>query len=481
MLDWVALSHVFGRLPAVLTALVLFCVGAILCAVAKNFTLMLVGRCIQGSGAGGIISLTQVLITDMVPLRDRGKYFALVSTVWAIGSVAGPIIGGVFAQESSWTGIFWLNVPIVVIGFIGSVAFLTLNYRKRSFLTKLSEIDFIGSFIFIASTTSFLIPISWGGVMYAWTSWRTLVPLIVGGFGILSFAAYEAKLATVKILPVRVFSSISTVIVYVGTFLHGIVLWSMVYYLPLYFQAVKGYSPIIAGVAALPQTCTIVPCAIAVGILASITGKYRWALWGGWILTTLGCGILYLLDVSTGMAAWIFLELVSGIGIGLLFPSMSLAIQASAPPQDMAVAATLFSFFRAFGEGVGVAIGGVIFQNRMRIELLSFPDLADSASQYAGDAVALVEIIKQLPAGDLRTLHLKMAFANSIKVIWAVMCGLAGISMLVHAFVKEFDLNQEHITDQGFANGKTDDVQLVTREEITGGTSVEAIIETREP
>ena len=453
MLNWAAFSRIFGRQPILLLALAFFAVGAVLCARAQSFTLMLVGRSIQGVGAGGLIALTNILITDMVRLRDRGKWFALVSVVWAIGSVTGPIVGGAFAEDASWRWIFYINLPIVAVGFVGIIAFLKLHFKATSLRTKLAQIDYIGSFIFVASLTAFLIPLTWGGVMYSWSNWHTLVPLVVGIVGLASFGFYEAKVASITILPLSLFRNRSTSISYFGTFIHGMILWSMLYYLPLYFQGVKGYSAVMAGVAAMPQTCTVVPSAIVVGLVAAKTGKYRWALWTGWALTTLGCGLLYLLDSTISTVPWVFLVLVSGIGIGLLFPSMSLAIQASAPQKDVAVAATLFTFFRAFGQTSGVAIGGVIFQNRMRAELESFPDLAQFAAQYSVDAVALVETLKKLPPHASQTLQLKEAFANSFKTIWAVMCGLAGIAMIANFFVKGYDLNQEHKTDQGFVNG----------------------------
>ena len=462
MLNWVELSSTFGRRTVLLIALGLFAIGAIICGLSHGFISLIVGRSIQGVGGGGLIALTQVLITDMAPLRMRGKFFALISTVWALGSVTGPIAGGALAGDAAWRWMFWLQLPFVGLGLVGAVAFLKLHYRERSRITKLQELDYIGSTIFVGSVTSFLIGVSWGGVQHAWSDWHVLVPLILGVTGLLIFCLYELKAPTGAILPLELFSNASTSIVYISTMLHGIILWTMVYYLPVYFQGVKGYSPLISGVAALPQTCTVVPCAMAVGICAGVTKRYRWALWLGWLLTTLGCGLLILLDVSTGIAAWIFLELVSGVGIGLLFPSMSLAIQASSAQQHTAVAATLFAFFRAFGQAVGVAVGGVLFQNRFETELESFTDLSRVSQQSSLDAVSLVQVIREMPPDALQTVHLKIVFSRSCHAIWAVMCGLAGISLIANLFVREYDLDQAHETDQGFV------YELERKDEKTG-------------
>jgi fucose permease len=222
--------------------------------------------------------------------------------------------------------------------------------------------------------------------------------------------------------------------------------------MPLYSIAVERYTPLIAGVAALPQSTTVVPCAAVVGLVAAKTGKHRWSLWAGWVLTVLGCGLLYILGVGTAVVAWIFLLLVSGIGIGMLFPAMNLAIQASIPPKDIAIAAGMFTFFRALGQTVGVAIGGVIFQKRMTSELHNYPNL----TQYPKDAVSLIQEIRHLPAGTAQTIILKSAFANSIRTIWAVMCGLAGIALIASFFMKEYDVNQVLATEQRFDHSRKD-------------------------
>lgn len=353
---FVAFSHVFGRRPLLITSLVLFTVGSLMGGAAQNIATLLTGRCIQGSGVGGVLALTEALITDLVPLRQRGNAIAILSVVWAIGSVAGPLIGGVLADNDAWRWIFYLNLPIIAIGFAGCVLFLDLERKERTFKEKLSEIDYIGSIIFVGSLTSFLIPLTWGGVSYSWTSWHTLVPLVLGAAGLLGFCVYEAMVAKKPIIPTRLFCNRSTTIAYFSTFLHGMILWAIVYYTPFYFEAVQGFTSTMAGVAALPETLTIAPFAVLMGIIAAKTGRYRWSLWAGWSLTVFGCGMLYLLDFGTPVVSWIFLMLGSGVGMGILYPAMSLAIQASAPVEDAATAAGLFTFFRALGQTVGVAM-----------------------------------------------------------------------------------------------------------------------------
>jgi hypothetical protein len=225
----------------------------------------------------------------------------------------------------------------------------------------------------------------------------------------------------------------------------------MLYYGPLYFEACKSLSPTLAGISLFPVTFTVAPASVIVGILTAITGRYRWALWSGWILTTLGMGLLYLQTPNTSTVTWIFLNLVPGLGTGILFAGMGIAIPAAADPKDMAHAVAFYSFFRAFGQGIGVAVGGVVFQNVMRRKLEGFEDLRAFAGEWSKDAASLVQVLKSMEKGVVRE-ELMVAYADSLKVVWATMCGLAGVALASSAFVKGYSLETEMVTEQGFVN-----------------------------
>lgn len=219
-------------------------------------------------------------------------------------------------------------------------------------------------------------------------------------------------------------------------------------------QAVKGETPIIAGISLFPATFTVAPAAMVAGIVISTTGRYRWAIWSGWALTTLGTGILYLLDVNTTTVQWGFLNLVSGLGMGVLFPSMAFSIQAATINKDLAFAVALFSFFRAFGQAIGVAVGGVIFQNQLKKKLLTYPLLAPLAGVYSSDASGLVQIIKTMQHRPART-QLIQIYADPLKLVWIVMCALAGVALLSSFLIKGFELDRALETEQGFQVEKT--------------------------
>ncbi|KAF2277437.1 MFS general substrate transporter [Westerdykella ornata] len=446
-------SHIFGRKPLIYVSLAFFLAGSIVAAVADNFTVILVGRSLQGVGGGGIIVMTEVVVTDLVPLRQRGKWMAMIGSMWSIGTVAGPLLGGGFSQNVSWRWIFWINLPFLGIGSIMITAFLKLNYNATSLLLKLRRVDWFGTVLFLGSITAFLIPITWGGVQYAWDSWRTLVPLLVGAAGLVLFVVHQELWAPEPLIRTAVFKDATAAVTYLESVIHGIILWGILYYLPLYYQAVKGMTPIMAGIALFPQTFTVAPASVVAGTIIAITGRYRWAIWTGWVLGTFGMGLMILLDEHTTTVEWVFLNLVGGIGTGILFPAMGLAIQASTNSADQAYAATMFSFMRAFGQTLGVAIGGVIFQNQMKKKLLTLPLLAGHADEYSKDAAGLVEIIKALPEGVMKA-QLKESYVYALKYIWIVMTVLAAVAMVASAVTKAYPLDRANETEQGFVEKK---------------------------
>ncbi|KAF2099620.1 MFS general substrate transporter [Rhizodiscina lignyota] len=454
-----AFSHIFGRKPMIYVSLVFFGAGAIVAALANNFTVILVGRTIQGIGGGGVISLTEIVVTDLVPLRERGKWMGMVSSMWSLGTVIGPLLGGGFSQNVTWRWIFWINLPFIGVATFMFIFFLKLNFIPGSFLTKLRRVDWIGAVVFVAATTGFLVPLSWGGIMYSWTFWRTLLPLILCGAGLVAFIIYEEYVPAEPLIRTVVFKNRTAAVTYFETFIHGLVLWCTLYYLPLYFEAVKGFNPILTGVALFPQTFTVAPAAMAAGFIIAYTGRYRWGIWSGWFLTTFGFGIMTYIKVDTSTPAWIFINLVPGFGTGILFSAMALAIQASSKNEDQAYAVNMFAFLRAFGQTVGVAIGGVIFQNSMKRKLETYPLLKSHAHEYAQDASSLVELIKAMPAGEEKS-QLLESYVYALRIVWIVSCALAAVALVASLGTKGLPLDRALETEQGYvAKNKVPDAE----------------------
>lgn len=300
--------------------------------------------------------------------------------------------------------------------------------------------------------------------MYPWGSWRTLFPLLIGFAGTVGFGLYEWRLSSKafdvdgELLPgnniepiirFSIFTNPTLIITYLITVIHGIVLWSLLYFLPLYYEAVQGYTPIISGIAILPESGLVAPVSVIAALLCTITGRYRWVVWAGWTLTCLGSGLLFLLKPHTSVPGWIFLNVLVSIGTGILFPAMGLGVQAACRPQDSGHAAAFFSFVRTFGQSIGVAISGVAFQNQIKKNLRTYPTFAPLAEEYSKDATALVNIIKGMQNSTQKT-DLIQAYSDSLHAIWLLMTVISAVALGLSCFTKEFTLEQEHNTRQGF-------------------------------
>ncbi|KUI57113.1 hypothetical protein VP1G_04445 [Cytospora mali] len=443
-----SLSNTFGRKHLIYLTCIFFAAGSLVAALADNFSVLLAGRTIQGIGGGGLLALTEIVITDLVPLASRGQWLSVMSGFWAIGTVSGPLIGAGFSQKVSWRWIFYINLPVIAVAVVLVYLFLNQTKVPGDVGGKLARFDWLGSTLFTTSLTGFLFGLTTGGVIYDWSSWRVLAPLIIGPIGLGLFGFWEFRYAKEPIINKGIFNNWDMIVVYIMTVFHGMILWSILYFLILYYQAIKLFHPILSAVAALPETVTIGPAALLVGITASKTGHYRWSLRAGWLLTTLGAGLLLLLEPSTPTAGWIWLNIPVGVGTGMLFPATSLSVQAASPPGLNGEAAAFFSFLRTLGQAVGVAVSGVVFQNVFRGRLLAVPGLAGLEGEYSRDATAVVEVIQGMGPGVVWG-QLVEAYNGGLQAIYVSMIVFAGVCLVLAGSVRGYSLQQEHVTRQG--------------------------------
>ncbi|KAF4971450.1 hypothetical protein FZEAL_9849 [Fusarium zealandicum] len=462
-----SLSHIFGRRPALYGSLSVFAAGSIMAALAKNIAVLLGGRTLQGLGSGGILALTYVIATDLVSLRERGKWFGLISLNWAIGSILGPLIGGALV-ETSWPWLFWLNLPFVAIAYISIPVTMKIQRKQDATVnTKLKEFDWIGSIIFIGSLTSFLIPLSWGGIMYDWSSPRTVIPLVFGIFGLIGFG-FHIKFCRKysrcdPLLRPSLFTSRTALSAYFATIVHGIIVWCLLYYVPLYHE-IRGSSPVSAGVAVMPFTGAVAPAALVVGLLIAKTGKYRPFIWIGWALVPLGLGLMMLLERDTDTYKWVLIYLTGGLGLGILYSAQAFAVQAPASNSDLPFAASLYAFCRSLGQGIGVAVGGVTFQNEFRKQIEKSDQFASKAEEWSKDASALIQVIRKSPDSmKLMKDTIIDGYIKGLKTVWLVLTLLACIALVVSVLcVKAKSLDRDFETEHELEGRKKGNSNLAT-------------------
>ncbi|KAI0205955.1 major facilitator superfamily transporter [Astrocystis sublimbata] len=433
-----AVSEVFGRPICLVFALVAFTIGTILCATAQNMAMLLAGRSVQGIGGGGIHSLGLVIQTDIVPLRYRPKWYGVTLGFWALGLAIGPIIGGAVVHGTTWRWIFYLMFPFLAFSLVAVPYLLTLKPREATFSEKLMRIDWLGSFIFTGSATSFLIAVSWGGSQYEWNSASTLVPLILGFVGLAFTLLYERLWAKQAFLRHSLYHDASSIVCYICGSIQGMVLYGLLYYGPFYFLSVKGYTPLDTGVAMLPATLAVPVAGIICGRLVTRYNHYRLPINVGWLVASIGAGIFLVWPHDDSIYVWIITYFVIGIGQGAILNAQNFASQASCKHGDEAAAASMYAFVRQFGMALGVGIGGTTFQNVMTIKLRSL----GLPVEIAQEAESYISILHRLPAGQFKD-NVMEAYKYGFTGVFSFYLAISVVAFVISIiFVKNVDLTR---------------------------------------
>ncbi|KAF2459974.1 MFS multidrug transporter-like protein [Lineolata rhizophorae] len=442
---WGKVSDIWGRKPILLLANFVFFVGSLLCGVSVNIGMLIAARAIQGVGAGGLIVLSNIAISDLFSQRSRGAYYGLIGMTWAIASALGPVIGGAFTEGVSWRWCFYINLPLDGIAFVLMVLFLDVHTPRTPIRAGLRAIDWIGAISIVGGSLMFLLGLEYGGVTFPWDS-ATVVSLLVVGVAVLIFFFFnEWRLTSHPIMPTRIFSHRSNLAILFVCLMHGVVFISASYFLPLYFQAILGASPLLSGVYLLPLVLSLSFASATVGIFIRKTGMYREAIWFGMTIMTIGFGLFVDLAADSSWAKIILYQIVAGLGVGPNFQSPLIALQAQVHGRDAAAATSTFGFIRQLATAIGVVIGSVVFQNAMldRQNTLRESLGPQLAQQLEGiNAGANVEVIKGLPSDEKSAV--RDVFADSLSKMWILFVVLAGVGLLTSMLIQKKKLSREH-------------------------------------
>ncbi|PYI00606.1 major facilitator superfamily protein [Aspergillus sclerotiicarbonarius CBS 121057] len=451
---WASISNAFGRKPPFYVSMLLFFVGSIVFAVAKNMNTLIVGRVLQGFGGGGIDVLAEVILADMTTLQERSKYLGLMAIPTSIGIIIGPCVGALFATYASWRWIGWINLPILGIGT--PLVFFFLKLRPVPLDAELAEnlnrLDWIGMMLLVTGVTIFVLPLSWAGSLFSWASWQTLLPFSLGVVVLVIFAFYEAKPAA-PIVPHRLFHSKTANMTLLGAFIHGAILITLLQYLPLLYQAVQLKTPIISAVSLLPTVITSVIVTAVSMMLIPWFGGYVWILRLAWGITTLGAGLLALFDIGSAASLRFGLPIVWGVGVSLLRLSI-LPMQASVKHvDDTGLAIGQFLTIRMFGGLVGLTIASSIFNTVFSTALQS------SSVQLTGpleplrevsNAVAFIDKLRSLDVSRETLNQVLEVYLKCFQTIFYTMTGFSGLGLLTSVFVDEIDLKGQSQGKQRF-------------------------------
>jgi EmrB/QacA subfamily drug resistance transporter len=422
------LSDMYGRKPLFFTAIIIFLIGSILCGLAMTMFQLILFRALQGLGAGGLITLAQTTVGDLIVPRERGKYQGLFGAVFASCSVAGPILGGFITDALSWRWIFYVNLPV------GAAAlFLIAIGLKTKINTVRRRIDFTGAAYLTCGTVALLLFLSWGGSVYPWLS-PVIFALAAVATIFYTLLVGQERRASEPILPPHLFTNPVFLIGVSVIGLNAMALFGSLVFLPLFFQVVLGASPSSAGLMMAPMMGGVIVASVTGGRLVSAFGRYKIFPVIGLAVGT--CSFLTLAWCAFAAKSNFLVEtaLVGlGCGLGLVMPNLTVAIQNSVERADMGAATSVSAFIRSLGGALGVAVAGTVVAIRLR------QFLPASWTQPTSSGTNLLELgvqqIATLPS-DQHTL-LVDAYRHAVATTFLTGAGAAALAFTVVLFLPE--------------------------------------------
>lgn len=471
------LAQTFGRRSATLTSLVIFAIGSAICGASTNMNMLIAGRVIQGWGGGGILSMPQIILSDLVSLRERGTYNGILAVTWSVAIITSSAIAGALSDAGQWRWIFYINLPITAVAFVLVWKYLNMAVPQGSIKEKLKKLDSLGNLIIIGSTCACCIALTWAGVKYPWSSAQVLAPLCVGIAGFAGFVLYELKVATTPLIPFHLLTSGTCIVGYLTNFMGSLITMAAVYYFPVYLQACKGMSASRAGgVGWLGFSLTVGPWGILAGISITVLKRYVPTILSGWIFILIGLGLWTTLKLNTSDAAIGGYQAIFGFGVGTLYTTTFFPVLSPLPVSANARALAFFNFLRAFAQVWGVTIGASILQNQLLKKLPA--DFVAKLPQGVQVAYTAIPQISQLEE-PLRT-NVRQAFAESVRVVWIVVLALTAFGAVCMVFMREVPMHtytddQWALLDDTQQPPPRDVIQMKSSETVqkTGASSVE--------
>ncbi|HEX3567906.1 MAG TPA: DHA2 family efflux MFS transporter permease subunit [Acidimicrobiales bacterium] len=430
---WGKLGDMYGRKVFFQAAIVIFLVGSALSGLSQSMLELILFRAIQGLGGGGLMIGAQTIVGDIVSPRARGRYMGLFMAMFGVTTVIGPLIGGFFVDTIGWRWIFYINIPI------GALALVVTTFALPGALSRVRRvIDYLGTALVALAATCLVLFTSLGGTSYPWTS-PFIIGLAVAGvvFTVLFLWAERRAVEPVIPLPLftnRVFAASSAI-----GFVVGFAMFGALTFIPLFFQDVKGISPVLSGVRLFPLMGGLLVASIGSGLLVSRWGRYKVFPVVGTGLMTIGLYLMSLIGVTTGAWTMAAYMVVFGLGLGLVLQVLTVAVQNAVPYEQLGTGTSGVTFFRMIGGSFGTAVFGAIFANVVVRNILNSLHLAKAPSGFSLNADN-PSAIQKLPAAlQSGVVH---GIAHTVSTMFLIGVPIAFVAFLLSWTLPEIALRK---------------------------------------
>ncbi|CAG8577800.1 10295_t:CDS:2 [Acaulospora morrowiae] len=431
-------SDIFGRRATMIFSFMIFLIGSAGSGSATSIDMLIAFRVIQGAGGGGIMSLVFITISDIFPLEERPKYQAIIWATFGVSAIVGPILGGGFVDHLTWRWAFYINLPFGALAILFVLAFLKLPFAYTSFKDKLLRIDWLGSVFIILVVFAILLPTSWGGNDYPWKSAPVISLYCATAVLIGIFAWIEHRWAVEPIIPGRILKNLTVAAVFTTNFLSGAVLFSLIYYIPVFFQVVRGEKATSSGLQLLPLAFGLVIFSMVSGAIVRKTpGGYKVYITIGCALVVVGMSLLSTLSEETSRIKEIFYLLIPGIGFGFELQMCLIAVQSAVAQNDMAIVTSLAGFFQSIGGSIGIAIASSVLNSYLSAHILDIPpnfltpDVIEVLKSSISGISSLPEPVKSL------AIHI---YVKALHRVFHAGIAFSGIAFISCLFIKRYKM-----------------------------------------